>query len=254
MLCYEARHSNRWNLNIIFNKVKSDSSKLKETSAWLFQHNVESKHDNIQDIPFLAKGDRKRRAETFYFDSKTDDNSDCDDSCYYPAYNLDLSSNNIVDIQQLCLIENSKVLRTTFHSLTRLTLSYNRLESLPESIWRFLENLEIVELNDNRLSSLPFQLFSDCRNLASLDASNNKVSDILITACVIPSNLSVGNCLCTSELTRDKNTGHASTSMLPYYSVLNSRWQNVFLVCWCMLIYQKFFFWVLKIEFGTCDD
>lgn len=147
------------------------------SEAFLFQQSVGAVYQNPEEIPAITKYSRKRRSDTVSINTTDGDDfsSDNDDFSYYPADAFDLSSNKITGIEEFCRIEHFKVLRYTFRSLTRLTLSYNCLESLPQSIWRCLENLTVVELNSNCLSSLPYQIFTDCRNLVSLDASSNKV-------------------------------------------------------------------------------
>lgn len=83
---------------------------------------------------------------------------------------LDLKSNNIHTIEEICSFQHLK-------RLTSLKLWHNEIASIPPSISQ-LKNLEKLYLSNNKLESLPSALFM-LQKLRYLDVSHNSLTAIL---------------------------------------------------------------------------
>ena len=63
-----------------------------------------------------------------------------------------------------------------YHELFIVDLSYNRLQSFPQSLFQSLYVLWFLKMHNNELSYLPENSFSNCTGLATLHLNNNKLT------------------------------------------------------------------------------
>jgi Leucine-rich repeat (LRR) protein len=89
------------------------------------------------------------------------------------ANELDLSKRNLTRFDSSAYI-------VTARSITRLNLSFNRIESLREggSVFSAFSSLESIDLSHNRLQTINSQAFFNNRALSALNLSRNRIREI----------------------------------------------------------------------------
>ena len=95
------------------------------------------------------------------------------DAVFLLTKGLDLES---VDLSRNMLKRVHTQLGTKFATITRLDLSYNQLESLPDSL-RSLVRLEALNLSHNQFSSYP-SVLPQVNSLQSVDLSHNCLAEV----------------------------------------------------------------------------
>ena len=64
------------------------------------------------------------------------------------------------------------------HNLYSLSLSRNKISSLPPHWLHHSVSLVRLDLSHNRISNLPSHSFADCSQLSSLDLSDNRLGSL----------------------------------------------------------------------------
>ncbi len=60
----------------------------------------------------------------------------------------------------------------------KLNFSYNRIDTLPQEIFKGLDQLTQIRLNNNKLCTIPAGAFKDCEALKRLYLENNEINEI----------------------------------------------------------------------------
>ncbi|XP_076111293.1 leucine-rich repeat serine/threonine-protein kinase 2-like isoform X1 [Mytilus galloprovincialis] len=88
---------------------------------------------------------------------------------------LDVSSNKISDIQNLS--DCDREFWAKFTCLQKISMSYNKLQTLPEELFKNLPTLKQFEAKSNKITKIPMSLL-ESNSLKHLDLSDNKIHEI----------------------------------------------------------------------------
>lgn len=112
---------------------------------------------------FHLKGDHKKRENSSFLTSSTNNNND--------VCGLFFTSCELLQVP-------STLISAHFKYLKALSIKSSKISEISREDLKSLSNLEVLSLNGNFISYLPTDLFIDFKNLKSFSAANNRIKMI----------------------------------------------------------------------------